>query len=383
MPWPWTRPKDAALVSLFMGSAEFLRSGFFVGFLPLYALEVLKIPLSYVGLLTTLHYGAEAFPRVAVVWLANRFPLGWGIAASALVAFFSFHLFLISPTPLFPVWAVLWGLAMSPLWPRIAAFLRQLARPMYQGRAVTYGWLIIGPLIGAGSFGVGFLSKYELELGRLALTIGSFLLLFFGFLLINFRFPQSELRRQSADYKKFLPLLIPAFLQALAPHLLTTVLFPFLKKENLGLAELALPLALAGLLFLVTFRTAARYADQRDPVLVVVLAALAAMVGFGAIGFFPAKTASLISIPTLGAALGLFTPGWNAVVVRALPEGERGEGWAALSTASGTAFALGPFIGALAWDLLGPQGPFRLGLFLLFLLILYYQLYFRRLVLSG
>ena len=378
MPWPWTKPKDAALVSLFMGSAEFLRSGFFVGFLPLYALEVLKIPLSYVGLLTTLHYGSEALSRVAVVWLANRFPLGWGIAASAALAFASFHLFLHSPPSLLPLWALVWGLALSHLWPRIAAYLRQLAKPLHEGRAVTYGWLITGPLIGAGSFGVGFLSRYDLRLGETALVFGSFSMLALGLSLLRLEFVAAELRPRPKEWKRYLPLLFPAFLQALAPHLLTSVLFPFIKQMDLGLRELAPPFAAALFAFALAFRLASRYADERRPEHVVSAAAVAAALGFGLLGFHPTPTKIALSIPILGLAMGLFIPGWNAVVVRALPEGERGEGWATVSTASGVAFALGPYLGALAWDLIGPEGPFRLGLFLLLALVPYYEFYLGR-----
>jgi len=363
-----------------MGLAEFLRSGFFVGFFPLFGLEVLKIPLSYVGFLTTLHYGTEAATRIFAVWAANRLALGLGFVLSAVLAFLAFHLFLLSPVVLYPVWAVLWGLAMAPLWPRVAAYLRQLARPGFEGRSVTYAWLIIGPLIAAGSFGVGFLSKYDLTLGKTALFFGSALMLAAGLTLLNVRFSESLEKPPARAWRRYLPLLIPAFLQALAPHLLTTVFFPFLKQTGLTMEELAVPLALAGILFLVFFRLASTYADQKDPANVVTLAALFAMVGFGVLGFLPPEAAVDVSLPAIGAALGLYMPGWNAVIVRALPEGERGEGWATLSTASGAAFALGPFVGAVAWDIIGPQGPFRLGLLLLALLIPYYQLYFRRYV---
>ena len=380
MPLPWKNPKLAVGISLFIGVAEFLRSGFFVGFLPLYALESLKIPLSYVGFLTTLHYGTEAALRVAAVWAANRFTLGAGLLFSAALAVLSFHLFFWSPLVLYPVWAVVWGLAMAPLWPRAAAFLRQLARPGFEGRAITYAWLIIGPLIASGSFGVGLLSKQSLAWGKAALMLGSALVLLGGLALSGLRFSETVGRPPPRAWKRYLPLLVPAFLQALAPHLLTTVLFPFLKHTELVLRELWLPLALAGVLFAVFFRFASVYSDQKDPANVVTLAAVFAMVGFGVLGFLPPETALKISLPAIGAALGLYMPGWNAVIVRALPEGERGEGWAALSTASGVAFAIGPFVGAVAWDLIGPQGPFRLGLFLLALLIPYYQLYFRRYV---
>ncbi len=363
-----------------MGLIEFLRSGFFVGFFPLFGLEILKIPLSYVGFLTTLHYGTEAGTRIFAVWLANRFALGAGLALSAVLAFLSFHLFLYSPVYLYPLWAVTWGLALAPLWPRIAAYLRQLARPGFEGRSVTYAWLIIGPLIASGSFGVGFLSKHDLALGKIALLVGSVFMLAAGLSLYQVRFTETLTKPPPKAWKRYLPLLVPAFLQALAPHLLTTVLFPFLKETELSMRGLALPLTLAGVAFLLAFRLASAYADQKDPVHVVTLAAVFAMAGFGVLGFMPPETAVYWSLPAIGLALGLYMPGWNAVIVRALPEGERGEGWATLSTASGAAFALGPFVGAVAWDLIGPQGPFRLGLFLLALLIPYYQLYFRRLI---
>ncbi len=380
MRMPWKNLPDALKVSLFMGLVEFLRSGFFVGFFPLFGLEVLKIPLSYVGFLTTLHYGTEAGTRIFAVWLANRFALGVGFVLSAVLAFASFYFFLWSPPVLYPLWAVTWGLALAPLWPRIAAYLRQLARPGFEGRSVSYAWLIIGPLIAAGSFGVGFLSKHDLAWGKSALLFGSVLMLAAGLALFNLRFSERLQKPPPKAWRRYLPLLVPAFLQALAPHLLTTVLFPFLKQSELGVQDVAWPLALSGLLFLAAFRFASVYADQKDPANVVTLAAVFAMVGFGVLGFLPTDVAVDVSIPAIGVALGLYLPGWNAVIVRALPEGERGEGWATLSTASGAAFALGPFVGALAWDLIGPQGPFRLGLFLLALLIPYYQLYFRRLL---
>jgi len=377
---PWKNPKTAIAASFFYGVAEFLRSGFFVGFFPLFGLEVLKIPLSYVGFLTTLHYGTEAASRIFAVWAVNRLALGAGLVFSAALAFLSFHLFLWTPTVLYPLWAITWGVAMAPLWPRVAAYLRQLARPGFEGRAITYAWLIIGPLIAAGSFGVGLLSRHNLAWGKSALILGSVLVVLGGLALAGVRFSETIGRPPPRAWRRYLPLLVPAFLQALAPHLLTTVLFPYLKQTELALRELWAPLLLTGILFAVFFRLASVYADQKDPANVVTLAALFAMVGFGVLGFLPPETALKISLPAIGAALGLYMPGWNAVIVRALPEGERGEGWATLSTASGVAFAIGPFVGAVAWDLIGPQGPFRLGLFLLALLIPYYQLYFRRYV---
>ncbi len=380
MQFPWREPWLAIRLALFMGSAEFVRSGFFVGFFPLFGLERLGLPLSYIGLLTSLHYGAEAFPKVAVVWLANRFPFGYGLLGSALLAVLSYWGLLLLPPALYPILAVAWGLAMAPLWPRLAAFFSQIARPGHHGRSVTYAWLIVAPMIGLGSFGVGFLSKTRLDLGQLALATGSVLFILLALSLFFVRFPPASQEQKRFPILRFAVLVVPAFLQNLAPHLLTTVLFPFLKQARLGVRELALPLLLGGLAFLALIRLAARYSDRRDPASVVAASALLAALGFGALAFGEARRVLVWTAPLLGAALALYIPGWNTVVVRSLPENERGEGWGAISTVSGAAIAAGPVIGALAWDLLGPRGPFLLGLALLLFLLLYYLFFLRRMI---
>ena len=377
---PWQNPKLAVQLAIFYGTSEFLRSGFFVGFFPLFGLERLGLPLSSIGLLTSLHYGAEAFGKVGTVWLSNRFPLGPGLFVSALLAALGYWGMLLGPALAYPVMAAAWGLAMAPIWPRIAAYLSQTARAAHRGRAVTYAWLIVTPMIGLGSFGVGFLTKNHLEWGRLALTAGSLVLPLLGLGLIGLRFPAVAGERKGYVLARFAALLVPAFLQNLAPHLLTTVLFPFLKQAAIGPALLLAAIAVGGATFLALIRPAARFADQRDPALIVALSALLAAIAFAGLALANPARALLVVAPLVGAALALYIPGWNSVVVRALPPNERGEGWGAINTVSGAAIAAGPAIGAFAWDALGPEGPFLLGMLLLLLLLLYYLFFLRRML---
>lgn len=378
--FPWQNPKTAVRLALFYGAAEFLRSGFFVGFFPLFGLEHLKLPLSTLGLLTSLHYGSEALTKVGAVWLSNRLPFGLGFLASAALAFLTFWGFFLLPPYAFPLIAIVWGIAMAPIWPRIAAYLMQTAKPEHQGRAVTYAWLIVAPLIGLGSFGIGFLSKHKLAWGQEALAAGSALLVLLALGVVHLRFPAVEVKRKGYAYRRFLLLIIPAFLQNLAPHLLTTVLFPFLKQAEIGFLPLLVSVALGGGTFLVMLRPVARFADRRDPALVTGLSALLAALAFGGLALSDPNRALYWTAVCIGAALALYIPGWNALIVRSLPQNERGEGWGAISTVSGAAIAVGPAVGAFAWDLLGPQGPFLLGLSLLLALLFYYLVFLRRIM---
>ncbi len=224
----------------------------------------------------------------------------------------------------------------------------QTGKPEHQGRAVTYAWLIVAPLIGLGSFEIGFLSKHELAWGQRALAVGSLLLLLLALGVARLRFPVVAVKRKDYAYRRSLLLIIPAFLQNLVPHLLTTVLFPFLKQTKIGFLPLLVAATMGGGTFLFRLRPVTRFADRRDPALVTGLSALLAALAFGGLALGDPNLALYWTAVCIGAALALYIPGWNALIVRSLPQNERGEGWGAISTVNGPAIAVGPAVGTFA-----------------------------------
>ncbi|NPB04060.1 MAG: MFS transporter [Thermotogae bacterium] len=378
---PWKQPKKALAISAYLGFMEFLRSGFFVGFLPIYGIDVLKVHLTYIGLTTTTHYLIESLIKMPATWLLVRVKLGNILVGASLLVLLSLVGFLYLPIYAFPLLSATWALAMTTLWPKLASFLTKIAKEDHKGRAVTYSWIIIAPIIGLGGFSVGLIAKENIPLSRNLLLAVAILALGIALLLRNLDFPEKTHEKRTAFFRAFIKtasnikyLLLPAFIQNLVPHLLTNTLFPYIKTLSLSNVELVVYIATGAILFFLIFNIGSKYSDTRDPFDVLIASVFLALIGFALFAQPVSKATIIFGVLAISFAMGLLIPGWNALIVKTLPSTDKGEGWSAISTVSSIAIAAGPLIGAVAWDILGPNGPFTLGTLLLAILLGYYLL---------
>ncbi len=363
---PWHRPWTVLRLATALMLTEIVRSGFFVGFFPLFASEQLSLSVSVIGLIASAHYLSDAIAKSAGGWLSERVRLGWVMLAAGLMTALAVVTLPRGGVAWMIILSALWGITVSPLWPSILTYVSRDSRPGWEARGVTLATAGIGPAFGGAMLLTGYIARQNLNLAYWLLLAVAALLLLVSASLAPLKAHPARLTRSRYDWRQFFLLVPAAFVQTMATGLLSPILFLFIKKIDLGIPVLILIVLVGGLVALSVLPGAARWTDHKNPRYVLIPGLLIAATGFAAIGIIP-MTLGVRPIPLalagalLGLGFGLFFPGWNGLVVKTLPQADRAAAWGALMSVEALGFAVGPTIGGLTWDLGGPAGPFVAG----------------------
>ncbi|GGK31184.1 MFS transporter [Deinococcus malanensis] len=371
----WVRPLTMLRLLTLLMLCELVRTGFFVSALPVGG-PALGLGTAAIGLLTSAHYLGDALSKGPCGLLTERWGLGRILLLGTLLGVVAVAGTRVLPHP---VWGVLacaaWGVTYAALWPGVMSASQSLSSPGRTARALAVSNVVVAPAILLGALGVGPLMQARTDLGWTLLIAAQGAAVVLALSLLPLRLPRQDVLAGSVwkGWSRVAALFPAAFVQTLAPGLLITILYPLLDQLKLSLNDLLRPGALALAIFGLSLWGAGRLADREHPrrALLPGLLLLAATFGLAALPDVQRHLWPLAVL--LGAGYGAFVTGWNGLVARTLPEGNRAAAWGTVMAVEALGYAIGPVLGGAAWQAAGQAGVFGLGA-LAFLVALGYDL---------
>ncbi|PYE55273.1 MFS transporter [Deinococcus yavapaiensis] len=378
LPWPRATVSVVWRAVAVLCFAEFVRTGVYGAFLPLFGPKVLGLNATAVALAFSVHFGADTVARSLGGHLVGRF----GLRPLAVVGTLVTLGVLLTLPHVATAWelmllAAVHGVAFSPLWPGVMTLASSNAAPDEQARATSFTQMAIFPFIGISFLGIGELASLGMRLGQtsvawLTLVLAGFLPVLF---LLGRKWEIASVRRASTATsvreaapptpprtKRALAVLLPvAVMQTLGLTLLSPILLKFAVNAGLGTLGLAIVIGIgAGTAYLL-LSASGRLADRRGARPVLVLGLVLIGLGFAFIATLPPLWAYFAIAALVGVGYSLMMPGWLGLVAKMLPEKERATRWGVIMTAENVGTTVGPLIGGFAWDAFGMRGPFLVG----------------------
>jgi MFS family permease len=364
-------------IALVLGIAQ-LGFATILPLLPLYLTERLGASVKLVGLVIAAFALVETFFKTAWGGVADRYgrkPII--LLGLALSAFAPLLMSVLRVPALFVPLRLVDGMGSATLWPSSAAAVADTTAPEQRatGMAVLntafLGGMAAGPALGlfvAGAAGdprAGFYLSSALFV--LAIVLAA---LFFPSTHHHAHAPGaaahhgwSEHLRTFLDGLRASPILSILYFVAFVQMFGVGILIPIAAiyaKQVLGLHENAI----GGLFLAVTIAVAlagvpgGRLADRIGKPRLVTMGMLIGTVGmwllpFGG-GLWPLVMAGVL----LGISYAFVFPAWLALITELAPPGRLGLAIGTSETVQGMGVVLGPLLGGLLWDTLGPQAPF-------------------------
>ncbi len=358
---PWHLRGLSPLLRLILtwGLLEGVRSGFYGGYLPVHV-QGLGLTLTVTGTAFTLHLLADSFGRGIGGFLVQRFGLGLVAATGSTIGLLA--LLAVpsarSPILLFAL-SIVWGLSLSAVPPGMMTLSSRQAVKGREGRALTLTNMLVAPFTGLGGLGVGFLTKIDPKLALELMIAGQVLALLAALTLI-FR-PERVPPPTKQEYYPWTRLLLfipAAFGQTFAPMLFSQLIFPYTKVLGLAGGWIVAAVGLGGIFSYGLTAWTARYADKYSPrgLLIGGLGLLGVALLW--LGSSPSLLELLIIAVAAGVGMACFSPAWNALVVKLLPEANRAAVWGTLMLVEVMGTALGPAVGQTLAQTTGISTPF-------------------------
>lgn len=359
--------------------SEFVRASLLVSLLPTLVTVGFRLPLDVAAFAISAHYLMDTLGRSPAGWLIDRFGArrvtgaGMAIALGAL-------LLVATAAPTSPLWAylALYGVGTSPLWPSVIT-TATLGREDNRGGIIGGIFALWLVAIGVGPMLMTFLLPDHLKAAILLVLAVQLVALAAARILpargphLAVALPGPALWRRIREIRVLFP---GMFAQTMTVGLLLPVLNTFL-RHILGLTGLRYGelLAVGGGLAVLLMVPVGALTDrfgERLPLAAGFLMAGGALIVLGQVrSFWPA--ASLAAV--IGIAYALILPSWNSLLASTVDAGSAGSLWGVFMTVEGLGLTLGPVLGARAWDILPPEGPFLLAGLILAAMSLFYALY--------
>lgn len=399
---PWQRPSRILPLILALGFSELVRSGFFIAYYP-YAAAQQGLTAAQIGLVISAHYLMDAAAKVFVLKYYGKFGIGPMLGLAALVG--ALNVWFLPEMGFFEgmLLTALWGLLVAPMWPLVMTTSSLEAKVGSENLAANYGNLMIGMGTALGMLGGGFLVQTRVEWLFPALMVTQALFLISALLNWTFRTEglqkviqeRSYLRRVTSSTMQFwkrteqqdafpyaaLRQLIPAaFLQMLIPALFSGVWQKFVDMTGVkswSPALLLVVIVVAVLMFAAGMygtASATRKKSRLVPALLLGLGLMCASFVALPLLIHQAYLWFVLAVAALSAGYGTYLSSWNGVVILLLAPEHRAVGWSVLMTFEALGFAVGPFLGGVAWTLMPGSGTFFLAGLFLALTMVYYRL---------
>ena len=382
---PGTLP-GLLVAALVLACSEFVRSGLYGAYLPQATGTLLGLPrtdaVAVAATAFTLHFITDTAMRGPAGAMISRFGARTVMFAGAALSLLALAGMAASHT----AWTLLLaaglhGMGFSAMWPGAMNLTADATRDTHKGRAVTAMSLGVMPMIGGGFLLLGALAE------RPRALVFTIILSVLAVALLAALFVPDRLRRAAADRPPdrrarlrtalgaLAPLFPAAFMQTLTMTLLGPLLFTLYRDLGLTYWGMVALLGTGGAVAFGSLPLTGRVADGGRARLAVTLGFTLLALGLGGIATTPPMWALFILAALVGVGYAFIMPGWAALVTGRLPEAERPAAWGALMTVENVGTSLGPLLGALAYRLLGPTGPFITGACLSLLTALGYVLF--------
>ncbi|MDI6772736.1 MAG: MFS transporter [bacterium] len=272
------------------------------------------------------------------------------------------------------------GLGSAALWPAAAAAVADTTTPdrratgMGMLNLAFLGGLAVGPALGL--FFVGFTGQvragFYLSSGLMTLAVLMAVLFFPGrddhsehddaFVGYHATAAPARLINLFGSYRLspvLFALYLVAFVQMFGVGLLVPIAAIF-AKQVVGLSEEAIGGLFMAIVLAVAIATvpAGRLADRIGKRRLVAVGMLLGALGMWMMSFSGRLVEMVAAGILLGASYALSAPAWLALVSELAPPGRLGLAMGASETAQGLGLVLGPLLGGILWDAVGPRAPF-------------------------
>jgi MFS family permease len=349
--------------------------------LPLYLTERLGASVKLVGLVVATFALTETFCKTAWGGIADR----WGrkpvmVIGLALSALAPLVMAVLRAPALFVPLRLVDGMGSAALWPSSAAAVADAttedrrATGMAMLNMAFLGGLALGPSLGlfvagfAGDARAGFYLASALMLAAAAIAVVAFP-----------RDPGAAHGDPAGSpyHAEARPAYFSAIAQSFrtAPTLFLLYFIAFVQmfgigllvpiaaiyaKQIVGLTEHAIGVLFLAVTVSVALATlpAGRMADRLGRDRLVIAGMVLGALGMWIIPFSRHLTWLIAAGVLLGGSYALVIPAWLALVTDLAPPGRLGLAVGASETVQGLGLVLGPLLGGLLWDGLGPQAPF-------------------------
>ncbi|QQE77155.1 MFS transporter [Alicyclobacillus sp. SO9] len=372
------------LLLLSLGLVEFVRGGFFIALYPLYATNVLKLSVAWVGVILSSHYLAETLCKPLAGVILDRYPrrnvLGFALALGllGLLATVSVKYPLLGL-----IGAIIWGAGASPIWLAVLGAGKEDGERQGRWMSRAYTFWLIG--IGLSMLLVNVLMQNYLWL-VLTMLVGVWILATIAVTGTGRRTMAGASRKKQVWAKEMASFLRRQWsvfggvlLQTMAASMLIPIL-PLFARKILGLSNIQYTIALAGgggfavLVMLLTGRVVDRAGPRRS----LVLGFLLCGSGVALLGNHPPSSIvlMLLILTVLSMGYGLVLPAWNTFVATIIPSGRQASAWGLYTTAEGVGVSVGPAFGGVISDAYGLPAAFLVSGIVLALLGVFYALRF-------
>lgn len=154
-------------------------------------------------------------------------------------------------------------------------------------------------------------------------------------------------------------LYLVAFVQMFGVGLLVPIAAIYARRV-VGLSEQAIGVVLFAVVMAIALSSvpAGRLADRVGKLRLIVAGLVPGTLGMWLIPFSERLWLLIVAGALLGVSYALWAPAWLAAISELAPAGNLGLAMGASETVQGLGLVLGPLLGGLLWDALGPQAPF-------------------------
>lgn len=375
--------RGVLLAALGLALAEFVRSGFYMGFLVRILEPSFHLPVSVVLAAWSAHLITDTLMRGPAGAMLQRYGPRRVVTAGALVSLLALSLMLVAKAPwvIFAV-AILHGIGFSPMWPAAMNITADSAKEGYQGRVLSLVSTSIMPLTGIGLFAFGALGKKMIVTPTILLALG----VLAGVVLMSLLLPLARpLHPQQEKYQaaprslihSLLPLLPAAFMQTFTQSMIGAPILYVAPKIGLSDLDLIALLVVGGGLAFGSMPFTGKFADGGHARASVALGYGLLTLAFAGIATLPPVWLLFVLAAIGGLGYAFLTPGWAALITQMLPEAQRPAAWGVIMTVESGGFAAGPAVGGLALAQGGAAALFALGSVLALLTSLGYVIFKR------
>ncbi len=349
--------------------------------LPLYLTGYLGASVKLVGLVVATFALVETFFKTAWGGVTDRIGRKPVLIVGLLLSALAPLVMAVLRTPvLFVPLRLVDGLGSAALWPAAAAAVADVTTR--DRRATGMGMLNLAFLAGLaagpslGLFVAGFTGEvragFYLSSGIMVLAVFVAALYFPGrndgggqadaFVGYHTTAPRPSLASLAGSIAAspvLFALYLVAFVQMFGVGLLVPIAAIF-AKQVVGLSEQSIGALFMAIVLAVAVATvpAGRMADRIGKRRLVAVGMLLGALGMWMMSASGRLTEMLIAGALLGASYALSAPAWLALVSELAPPSHLGLAVGASETVQGLGLVLGPLLGGILWDALGPRAPF-------------------------